>query len=188
MKDTPLWDNLGWWGDEGHSAYFVDIERGEQTARVIAFDTDTGAVREVFNESATTYLDLSVNVYAPALIYPIPDTNELVWYSERSGHGHLYLYDLVSGALRRPITEGAWQLREVLHVDALSRQVFFLAAGIAPGEDPYICKPCSISLDGGAVRVLSAEPGNPIRCRRGEFGLAGQSFFGHDRFDISGLS
>ncbi|HEX4741155.1 MAG TPA: DPP IV N-terminal domain-containing protein [Caulobacteraceae bacterium] len=188
MNDTPFSANLAWWGDDGHSAYFIDIERGEQTARVIAFDTDTGAVREVFSESAATYLDLSVNVYAPALIYPIPGTNELVWYSERSGHGHLYLYDLATGALRRPITEGAWQLREVLHVDAQSRQVLFLAAGIAPDEEPYTCKPCSTSLDGGAVKVLSGEPGDHIVWRRGEFGLVGQSFFGHDRFDISGLS
>lgn len=188
MNDTPFAANVAWWGEDGRTAYFVDIERGEQTAHVIAFDTDTGATREVFSESAATYLDLSVNVYAPALIYPIPGTNELVWYSERSGHGHLYLYDLATGALKHPITSGGWQLREVLHVDPISRQVLFLAAGIAPEEDPYVCKPCSVSIDGGEVKVLSDEPGDHIVWRRGEFGLMGQVFLGQDRFDISGLS
>ncbi len=188
MNDTPFSANVAWWADDGHTAHFVDIERGERTAHVIAFDTDTGATREVFAESAATYLDLSVNVYAPALIYPIPGANELVWYSERSGHGHLYLYDLATGTLKHPITSGDWQLREVLHVDATSRQVLFMAAGIAPDEDPYICKPCSVSLDGGEVKVLSGEAGDHIVWRRGEFGLGLQVFFGQDAFDISGLS
>ncbi|MHB8528379.1 MAG: S9 family peptidase [Caulobacteraceae bacterium] len=188
MNDTPFSANLAWWADDGHTAYFVDIERGEQTARIIAFDTDSGATREVFAENAATYLDLSVNVYAPALIYPIPGTNELVWYSERSGRGHLYLYDLATGTLKHPITSGDWQLREVLHVDMKTRRVLFMAAGIAPDEDPYVCKPCSASLDGGEVTVLSDGPGDHIVWRRGEFGLIAQVFFGQDRFDISGLA
>lgn len=188
MNDTPFAANLAWWGEDGHTAWFVDIERGEQAAHVIAFDTDTGATRKVFSETTDTYLELSVNVYAPALIYPIPGTNELVWYSERSGNGHLYLYDLATGSLRHPITSGPWQIREVLHVDPQSRQVTFLAAGIAPDEDPYICKPCQVSLDGGEVKVLSDEEGDHIVWRRGEFGLLIRSMFGDDRFDIAGLS
>lgn len=188
MNDTPFAANLAWWGEDGHTAWFVDIERGEQAAHVIAFDTDTGATRKVFSETTDSYLELSVNVYAPALIYPVPGTNELVWYSERSGNGHLYLYDLATGSLKHPITSGPWQLRETLHVDPKSRQVLFLAAGVSPDEDPYVCKPCTVSLDGGEVEVLSDEPGDHIVWRAGEFGLLSRSMFGDDRFDISGRS
>jgi dipeptidyl aminopeptidase/acylaminoacyl peptidase len=188
MNDTPFAASLAWWGEDGHTAFFVDIERGEQAAHLIAFDTDTGSTRKVFSETTDSYLDLSVNVYAPALIYPIPGKNELVWYSERSGHGHLYLYDLATGTLKHPITEGPWQIREVLHFDPASREVFFLAAGIAPGEDPYICKPCKVSIDGGEVEVLLDEPGDHLVWRASEFGLIGRAMVGDDRFDICGLS
>ncbi len=187
MNDTPFAANLAWWGD-ARTAYFVDVERGEKVAHVIAFDTDTGATREVFVEHSDTYVELSVNVYAPALIYPVPGTQELVWYSERSGHGHLYLYDLATGSLKHPITAGNWQIREILHVDFSSRRVFFLAAGISADEDPYVCKPCAVSLDGGPVRILSGSVGEHVVWRAGEFSLALLAMEGHDRFQIAGLS
>jgi dipeptidyl-peptidase-4 len=188
MNDTPFSAGSAWWSDDGKTAYFVDVERGEQAAHLVAFDVETGATRVVFSEIASTYVELSVNVYAPALIYPIPGTNELVWYSERSGHGHLYLYDLTTGAPKGVITSGPWQVRDVQHVDPVRREVFFTAAGIAPDEDPYTCKPCIASLDGGAVRVLSDEPGDHIVWRGGEFGLLMLSMLGVDRFAVSGLS
>lgn len=63
-------------------------------------------------------MELGVSVYGRALIFPLPRTNELLWYSERSGRGHLYLYDLETGGLKRAVTRGAWQVRNVLGVDA----------------------------------------------------------------------
>lgn len=188
MNDTPFAAQLAWWSADSHTAYFVDIERGEKAAHVVAFDILTGATRVIFSETASTYVELSVNVYAPALVYPIPETNELVWYSERTGHGHLYLYDLDTGALRNAITAGPWQIRDVVRVDAARREVFFTAAGICEDENPYICKPCVASLDGGAVRILSGSAGNHIVWRPGEYGLILLRTQGADPLSVSGLS
>lgn len=188
MNDTPFAAQLAWWSADGLTAYFVDIERGEKAAHVVAFDIATGTTRIVFTETSPSYVELSVNVYAPALVYPLPESSELVWYSERSGRGHLYLYDLVTGALKAAITEGPWQIRDVVHIDAPRREVFFLAAGIAPDEDPYICKPCLASIDGGPVKVLSDAPGNHSVWRGSEFGLMMLKFLGVDIATISGRS
>jgi dipeptidyl-peptidase 4 len=188
MNDTPFAAKLAWWSADGRTAYFVDIERGEKAAHVVAFDVTTGSTRVVFSESASTYVELSVNVYAPALVYPVPQTNELVWYSERTGHGHLYLYDLATGALRNAITAGPWQVRDVVHLDAVRREVFFTAAGVQPDENPYVCKPCTAALDGGEVKVLSAVPGNHLVWRPGEFGLLMVQITGTDPSSISGRS
>jgi dipeptidyl-peptidase 4 len=188
MNDTPFAAQLAWWSADSLTAYFVDIERGEKAVHVVAFDIATGTTRIVFSETSPSYVELSVNVYAPALIYPLPESNELVWYSERSGHGHLYLYDLVTGALKTAITQGPWQIRDVVHIDAPRREVFFLAAGIAPDENPYICKPCRASIDGGSVKVLSDAPGNHSVWRRGEFGLTVLKIVGVDVAAISGRS
>ena len=86
--------NLGWWGNDNRKAYFVDVERGYKTARVVEFDTETGATRILFEESTKTHINLMLNNdECPALV-PLPETGELLWFSERSGWAHLYLYNL----------------------------------------------------------------------------------------------
>lgn len=187
MNSTPFGANLVWWNADSKTAYFVDIERGEQRAHVVAFDVATGMTRILFSEESASYIELSANVYTKALIAPLPATNELVWYSERSGRGHLYLYDLSTGTLRGAVTEGEWQVRDLLQLDADRREIFFLAGGISAEENPYIVKPCIASLDGG-VRVLSDAPGEHVVWRPGNFSLVLKTFEGFDIERISGVS
>jgi dipeptidyl-peptidase-4 len=187
MNSTPFAAGSTWWSADSQTAFYVDIERGEQKAHVVAFDVVTGATRIVFTEESTSYVELSVNVYTKALIAPLPASNELVWYSERSGRGHLYLYDLTTGAMRGAITAGDWQVRDVLRVDADRREIFFMAAGIASGENPYIAKPCIASL-AGEVAVLSDSPGEHVVWRAGSMALIGKSYEGLDAEKVSGLS
>ena len=188
MGDTLFAAGLAWWSADGSTAWFVDIERFEKAAHVVAFDVATGRRRVVFSETSDTYVDLSVNVYAAALVFPLPETNELIWYSERSGNGHLYLYDLVTGELKNPITAGPWRIRQVQHVDLARREIFFTAAGISPGDDPYICKPCIVSMDRGDVRIVSDTDGDHFVWRRGEYALIFPGFLGADMSDIAGVS
>lgn len=188
MNSTPFGAGLVWWSADGRIAYFVDIERGEQRAHVVAFDVISGATRTIFSEESESYVELSVNVYTPALIRPLPVTDELVWYSERTGRGHLYLYNLATGTGKNAITAGEWQVREILRVDPDRREVFFLAGGISKGEDPYVIKPCVASLDGGEVKVLSDAPGDHIVWHGGEMGLMLKKLEGLDPRQIQGLS
>ena len=188
MNSTPFGAGLAWWSADGATAYFVDIERGEQAANVVAFDVATGRTHVLFTEQSNTYVEVGVNVYTPALVMPLPATGELVWYSERSGRGHLYLYDLATGALRNAITSGPWQVRDVLRVDERRREILFLAAGIEPSEGPYVVKPCAVSLDGGAVRVLSGAPGEHVVWRPNSMSLLMKRLEGMDPGAISGVS
>ncbi len=188
MNDTPFSAGTAWWSADSHRAYFVDIERGERTAHLVALDVETGETRVVFSERSDTYVELGVSVYSPAAIVPLPATNEVLWYSERSGRGHLYLYDLGTGALKHAVTCGAWQVRSVLAVDAARRQVFLTAAGIAPDEDPYAVKPVIVSLDGGEARVVSSERGEHILWRSGDLALTQLSLTGGDPRHVSALS
>lgn len=188
MNDTPFSAGLAWWSPDSRLAYFVDLERGEKAAHVVALDVETGSTRVVFSERSETYLEMGVNVYAPALVFPLPASNELIWYSERSGYGHLYLYDLGTGSLKRAITSGAWAVREVLGIDETRREVFLTAAGISSEEGPYVCKPAIASLESGETKVISSEPGEHIIWRPGEFRLMVVGFAGQDPRAISGLA
>lgn len=190
MNDTVFANGLAWFSQDSKTAYFVDIERGEKAAHVVAFDLVTGTTQVVLSERADTPLELGVNVYARTLVTPIPGTDELIWYSERSGRGHLYRYDLATGDLLNAITSGPWQVRELLGLDAERREVHLLAGGIDPAEnDPYVRKPALASLDGGQVQVLSTEPGDHTVWRPGDFGLVTLHVLtGTDPGRVSGIS
>lgn len=188
MNDTPFAAGTAWWSADSRVAYFVDIERGEKAAHVVAFDVETGETHAVFSERSDTYVELGVSVYSPVAVTPLPATNEVLWYSERSGRGHLYLYDLETGLLKRAVTSGAWQVRNVLAADASRREVFLTAAGIAPDEDPYTCKPVIVSLDRDETRVVSGERGEHLLWRCGDAALAQLSLIGDDPRRVSALS
>jgi len=188
MNDTVFSAGLTWWSTDSAGAWFVHLERGEKAAHVVAMDVRSGACRVVMTETSDVPLELSVNVYTPALLCPLPDTGELLWFSEKSGRGHLYLVDLATGEWKNPITQGEWQVRDVLGVDAERREVRLLAGGLDP-TDPYLRRPCIAPLDGGSLRVLSAEPGDHQVWRPREFALMAVSLTeGVDIARVSGFS
>lgn len=188
MNDTIFSGGMAWWSTDSRTAWFVDIERGERAAHVVAMGAATGSCRTVMTERSDVPLELSVNVYTPALIKPLPETDELVWYSEKTGRGHLYLVDLTTGNWKRPITAGEWQVRDVLTVDPLRREVALLAGGL-DATNPYLRRPAIASLDSGELTILSDSPGDHQVWRPREFGLmAAQLFEGVDIDRVSGFS
>lgn len=155
MSPTLIAGGLAWWGADDRLAYFVDVARGEQSARVVEFDPSSGACRVLFEERSRTYLDFNIGMdHGPASILVLPKTNELIWFSERTGWGHLYLYDLATGQLKNAITRGEWVVRDLLHFDEATRELVFSAAGRVEGRDPYYREICRVQVDGGEVVPL----------------------------------
>ena len=148
--------NLGWWGTDSRYAYFVDLERDYKTVRVVAFDTLSGATRILFEETSETHINLMLNADEFPTFVPLPETNELVWFSERSGWAHLYLYDLDTGALKHPITNGEWLVVDVLSVDTARRELFVQTMGRTPGLDPYYRDLVRVNIDTGEVTTLAS--------------------------------
>jgi dipeptidyl aminopeptidase/acylaminoacyl peptidase len=74
-------------------------------------------------------------------------SDEVLWYSQRDGWGHLYRYDLRTGELLGQVTSGEWAVRQILHVDEAERVVYFIASGLVD-EDPYRRTVCRVGLDG----------------------------------------
>ncbi len=157
MNDTPIGGNRAWWSGDGASAYFVDVARGEKVVRVIAVDAASGETREVFAERAdSSYVELAQNVYGPATLALLPKSNQLIWYSERSGWAQLYLYDLKTGAMVRRLTRGDWVVRDILHVDEARREAIIAIAGRSANKNPYYQEIARIGLDDASFKVLSS--------------------------------
>ena len=147
-------NNLLWWADDSRYSYFVNQERGNKLLRLTEFDTDSGNIRHLFQEFSDTYVNLSHDVIGFSLHRVLPKTNELVWWSERDGWGHLYLYDLLSGRLKHRITRGDWVIRDVLFVDEASRDIWVQTSGRISSKDAYYRDVCRINIDSGDMTTI----------------------------------
>ena len=112
-------------------------------------------MRSIIEESAETFIDYTNKVFS----HEIEATNEIIWMSERSGWNHLYLVDSATGEVKNAITSGEWVVRGIDRVDDESRQVWFRASGIVPGQDPYFVHHCRVDFDGSNLVMLTGGDG-----------------------------
>jgi pimeloyl-ACP methyl ester carboxylesterase len=130
-------------------------------AGVFEIDLATGKARTVFEEASKPRMDMNSTSYNPPNVRVTSGGKELIWYSDRSGFGHLYRYDVASGRLLNSITHGDWLVRDILAVDENHRQVWFSASGREPG-DPYARYLYRVNFDGTGLVLMSPEPGDHL--------------------------
>src|SRR6185436_9872818 len=145
------------WSEDSKNVAFVSSSRDHKQAKFRIADAATGAVRDVMEEISPTQYESgwssSVNWrYLSA-------SNEIIWFSERGGWGHLYLFDAASGRLKNQITTGDWVVLEILNVDPKSRTIYFLAGGRERGRNPYFQHFYSVNFDGKNLKLLTPDDG-----------------------------
>ncbi|MCC6731178.1 MAG: DPP IV N-terminal domain-containing protein [Chthonomonadales bacterium] len=143
------------WDPDSRRFTFVYNQRGHQVVRLVAVDAATGAASAVVDERSRTFVDYAGKLF----LHRLDATGELLWMSERDGWNHLYLYDARSGAVKEQVTRGPWVVRGVDRVDEVTRQVWFRAGGLVPGEDPYHVHYCRVNLDGTGLVDLTPTNG-----------------------------
>jgi dipeptidyl aminopeptidase/acylaminoacyl peptidase len=139
-----------WLSGNSSELYFSRTSRDLHRIDVCVADAETGDVRVVIEERLNTYVETQ-------RLEILKDRNELIWWSERDGWGHYYLYG-TDGALKRQLTSGPWSCRGINEVDEGARVVYFRANGREAGEDPYFEHLYRVGLDGSGLRLLT--PGN----------------------------
>jgi dipeptidyl aminopeptidase/acylaminoacyl peptidase len=145
------------WSPDGARLAFVSSSRDHKVAQLRVADASTGAVRDVLEERVPTYFESGSD---RENWYVSWSTNEVLWFSERDDWGHLYLYDLGSGALKNRVTSGEGNVSEVLRVDERARTVLFVGVGRERGRDPYFRHLYRVGFDGRNVRLLTPEDGD----------------------------
>jgi dipeptidyl aminopeptidase/acylaminoacyl peptidase len=84
---------------------------------------------------------------------------DFIWWSERSGWGHYYLYDN-AGHFKRALTAGAWRAERIVDVDSVRGVLYYTAVGREPGENPYYSHLYRVNLDGTGFALLDAGDAN----------------------------
>ncbi len=146
-----------WWNLGGKEVFFVTADYGGQTYGITGMDFTSGATRTVVEDSEKYYYAFSARDYAPPSFHVTSDGSEAIFYSQRSGAGHLYLYDATTGEEKNPITDGKGVVFEIIRIDEGNRQVYFTAGGRQPGQNPYHTQLYRVSFDGGEIELLTPE-------------------------------
>lgn len=159
---TPIEENYVWWSEDSKYVYFIDIERGYKKMKLCEVDANTGSTRVILEEENSTFISPVIMLQADRNpnIKILNESNELIWFSERDGWAHLYLYDLTTGNLKNQITSGEWVVQNIKYIDEKKRRIYFTAGGKEVGSDPYLSKLYCINFNGINMKLLTPEDAN----------------------------
>lgn len=140
---------------DGHYLYVQRMRRTRDEVDICRVNTETGEVKVILNEVCKPYFnDRNMSISF------INNDKEFIWWSERSGWGHYYLYS-AEGELKGAITAGEWMAEKIVRIDTARREVYVIGHGREKGVHPYYAFLYKARLEGkGTVDLLTPEDAN----------------------------
>ena len=143
------------WKEDGSEFAFVSCSRDHKIAHLQIANTNTGEVKSIHKEEVDTYYESGVKAENWRVLF---DSNEFIWYSEKTNWGHIYLYDLTTKQLKNQITSGNWVLKRIINIDKKNREIYFAAGGKETGN-PYHEYFYKVNFDGSNLINLTPSKG-----------------------------
>ncbi|HEV2488816.1 MAG TPA: DPP IV N-terminal domain-containing protein [Candidatus Acidoferrales bacterium] len=137
-----------WLSDTSDKLYFLRTSRDVHRIDVCVADASTGTSKTLIEERSNVFLDTRP-------LRQIGNGQEFIWWSERDGWAHYYLYD-GDGKLKNQITSGEFMSDQILSIDPKLRVMYFTANGHEPGEDPYYDHLYRVNLDGTGLKLITS--------------------------------
>ncbi|MBI2537788.1 MAG: prolyl oligopeptidase family serine peptidase, partial [Gemmatimonadetes bacterium] len=132
---------------------FTFLTRASKALYLVEADPTTGDAKVLAVDSAKTWVETSPQ--DPPSWY-VTEDGEVIWWSERDGWAHLYRM-AQGGTLRNQITQGAWPVGAVRHVDETAKQIYVTARGREPGRFIYYAHLYRVNFDGSGLTLLTPE-------------------------------
>ena len=144
------------WSANGDRLFVTRRSRDFKHYELFDVDPGTGDARLILEESGPTYRELSQFGAYPPNWRVLNDGAQVLWWSERDGWGHLYLFDAEGNRIRQ-VTSGPWLVLGVHHVDEVTGSVLFTAVGREEGRHAYFRHVYRVGLDGSGLTLLTPE-------------------------------
>ncbi|HPI54991.1 MAG TPA: DPP IV N-terminal domain-containing protein [Chitinophagaceae bacterium] len=153
QTDEPAeqyWTTVTWSPDDKF-IYVSLLNREQNHLRLKVYDANTGElVKTLFEEKNDRYVEPQ-----NALYFINNDPSKFIWWSQRDGYMHLYLYSN-DGILIRQVTQGPWLVNEILGYNAKTGELFFTSSK----ESPMQKNVYAVALANGKMRLLSSTLGS----------------------------
>lgn len=134
------------WGPDEKFVYIAILNRDQNHMYLNKYDVESGnLVRTLFEESSEKYVEPQDD-----LIFLGQSPDQFIWFSQRDGYRHLYLYN-TNGDLIRQLTSGPWVVKEFLGLAPDDKYAFFTATIESPlNNDVY-----SLNMRSGDIEKIS---------------------------------
>jgi len=146
------------WSRDNSRVTWQQEDRGHQRMRLIEVDARSGAVRNLVDERTQTFIWTAhtegLVPYGFRVFTWLQKTGEVLHLSEKDGWRHIYLVDTKSGD-NKQVTRGQWIIRGITSIDEEQRQIWFVASGMYPGQDPYFIHYGRVNFDGSGLVMLT---------------------------------
>jgi dipeptidyl aminopeptidase/acylaminoacyl peptidase len=146
------------WSRDNSTVTWQQEDRGHQRMRLIEADTRSGAVRNLVDERTKTFIWTAhtegLVPYGFRVFTWLQKTAEVIHLSEKDGWRHIYLIDCKTGE-NKQVTRGQWIIRGITSIDEERRQIWFVASGMRPGQDPYFINYGRVNFDGSGLVMLT---------------------------------
>lgn len=138
------------WDPTEKYMYIAILNRDQNHLWLNKYDAATGdLVKTLFEETNEKYVEPEHPLY-----FIDSKPGQFLWFSERDGYQHLYLYD-TEGNLIQQVTKGDWVVTDYLGTDAKGKTVFFAGTKDSPIQQNIY----SVDLKSGKMIRLSPDHG-----------------------------
>ncbi len=150
--DTDEWidDYIAWpkWTPDSKQILLQWMNRNQDQFRIYRIDPLTGKKTAIYQETNQAWVDFYDDLYV------LENNRGFLLRSSIDGQARLYLYDLV-GKLKKQLTRGDWQVKDIARVDEKNQRIFFHASLMA-SPDQHLC---CVDFNGKHFRQLTQKAG-----------------------------
>jgi dipeptidyl aminopeptidase/acylaminoacyl peptidase len=146
------------WGSNSDKVYVTYYTRGSKKLFLAEVDAVTGAYRVLAADSAKTNV-IGQQYTSQKSWYVSRNGDDVIWWSERDGWGHLWRYD-GNGNVENQITSGPWTASTIHWVDESRQRIYFVGRGREPGRNLYYAHLYAVNYDGTDLELLTPEDAN----------------------------
>lgn len=148
------------WSKDSESLFILSSPRGSKEARLSLADARTGKTRPIIVETSKTFVEMSNGSEYGTELAVVNDGEDILWFSERDGWGHMYRYSR-DGVLENQVDKGDFTVADLVHVDAPRQRMYFTARGREKGVPVYRYL-YRINFDGTGLTLLTPERGDHL--------------------------
>jgi dipeptidyl-peptidase-4 len=115
-----------YWTPDSTGLAIERLNRVQNRLDLLLGDATSGVARSILSESDPYWINQND-------LFRFLEDGEFIWGSERDGFRHLYLYSL-DGKERKRITEGNWEVTEIVGVDEAHKKIYYVSTEGSPLE------------------------------------------------------
>ena len=138
---------LPYWTPDGKYLLIQEVNRGQDTLKIVRVDPQTGSRQEIYHEQQPTWVEFYEEMH-------FFKNGDFMLRSNKDGWYNLYRYDL-EGNLVNQITDVNWRITEVVSINEDAGRIYFYGTGDDPADQQFFV----VEINDGKLRQLTKEDG-----------------------------